>query len=224
MTQPNDYLAFDWFQRPLPDNIELSPCVFIESSNVFAAFHSELKPGLIMGEGSGAYDASLIATGPTASIEVGAYTCLNSVSLIADRAITIGAHCLLAWGTVVTDAPVPRPCHVGRHRHVIAEIASDPLRRQRPMTEPKPVHIADNVWIGFDSVITGGVGIGRGAIIGCKTLITEDIPPYAVGVGNPYRVVRLLEADDDDEARIRALREFGLAPAAQDKRQIGKFV
>jgi acetyltransferase-like isoleucine patch superfamily enzyme len=72
------------------------------------------------------------------------------------------------------------------------------------------VCIEDNVWVGFDSVVMGGVTIGRGAIVGCKTVISEDIPPYAIVVGNPPRIIRFLEADDDEASRCAALEEFGL--------------
>jgi len=208
----NDHLKHDWFHRPLPENIELGQNVYIESSYVFAAFFSELHPGLVMGEGSGAYGLSPLGTGAGGRIQVGAYTCLNSTSLIADAIITIGAHCLFAWGAVVTDQRIPVSADAVARRRALLETASDPVRRLRPATEPKPVHIGDNVWVGFDSVITGGVNVGHGAVIGCKTMITEDVPPYAIVVGNPCRLLRYLQADDGEEARSAALREFGLAP------------
>jgi carbonic anhydrase/acetyltransferase-like protein (isoleucine patch superfamily) len=210
MTWTNDHLAADWFRRPLPANLQLSRNVYIWSSYVFAAFHSEMQPGLVMEEGSGAYDLSLLATGPEARISVGAYTCLKGASLIAEQSIVIGAHCLISWGAVITDALVPCSCDLDRRRGALLETASDPQRRLRALADTRPVNVADNVWIGFDSVLCGGVSIGRGAVVGCKTLITEDVPPYAIVVGNPCRIVRFLEPDDHEEARIAALREFGI--------------
>jgi acetyltransferase-like isoleucine patch superfamily enzyme len=44
-------------------------------------------------------------------------------------------------------------------------------------------------------------------VVGCKTVVAEDVPPYAVVVGSPARVVRYLDADDTAEERGRALRE-----------------
>jgi len=210
----NGHLEGDWFHRPLPANIELHPNVYIESSYVFAAFFSELQPGLTMGESSGAYGMSSLGTGPRGRIQVGAYTCLNSTGLLADTSISIGSHCLFAWGAMVTDGRIPETSEAGARSHALIETASDPLRRLRPMTQPNPVYIGENVWVGFDSVICGNVTIGRGAIIGCKTVITEDVPPYALVVGNPCRVLRFLEADDTEDVRLTALREFGLAPGS----------
>ena len=59
MMWQNDHLAYDWFQRPLPENVELGANVYIESSYVFAPFFSQRRPGLIMDDGSGAYDVRL---------------------------------------------------------------------------------------------------------------------------------------------------------------------
>lgn len=51
--------------------------------------------------------------------------------------------------------------------------------------------IGNDVWIGREAVIMPGVTIGDGAIIGTRAQVTRDVPPYAVVVGNPGRVVRM---------------------------------
>lgn len=55
-----------------------------------------------------------------------------------------------------------------------------------------PLVIEDDVWIGFGATILGGVKIGRGAIIGAGTMVTKDVAPFTVVVGNPMRVIKLL--------------------------------
>lgn len=50
--------------------------------------------------------------------------------------------------------------------------------------------IGDGVWIGHNVIILPEVTIGNGAIIGAGSVVTKDIPPYAVAVGNPARVIR----------------------------------
>ena len=56
--------------------------------------------------------------------------------------------------------------------------------------ERKPVYIGDDAWIGANSIILPGITIGCGAIIGAGSVVTKDIPPFAVAVGNPARVIR----------------------------------
>lgn len=51
------------------------------------------------------------------------------------------------------------------------------------------VTIEDDVWIGFGAAVLPGVHIGKGAVIGAKTVVTRDVPPYAIMVGNPARQV-----------------------------------
>ena len=104
----------------------------------------------------------------------------------------------------------PRPCDVEQRSRALIETAGGPLRSLRPMTDAQPVQIADNVRVRFDSVVVGGVSIGHDAITGCKTVITEDVPPYAIVVGNPYRILRFLGADDTEEARTAGPQEFAL--------------
>lgn len=53
-----------------------------------------------------------------------------------------------------------------------------------------PIRIEDKVWIGAGAIILPGVTIGAGSVIGAGAIVTKDIPPYSVAMGNPCRVVR----------------------------------
>jgi acetyltransferase-like isoleucine patch superfamily enzyme len=57
----------------------------------------------------------------------------------------------------------------------------------------KQITICDDVWIGFNSTILKGVFVGRGAIIGSNTVVTKDVPPFAVVVGNPAKIIKYTE-------------------------------
>ena len=50
--------------------------------------------------------------------------------------------------------------------------------------------VGNDVWIGQNVTIMPGVHIGDGSIIGTNSVVAKDIPPYAIAVGNPCRVVR----------------------------------
>jgi acetyltransferase-like isoleucine patch superfamily enzyme len=52
------------------------------------------------------------------------------------------------------------------------------------------VTIGSDVWIAAEAVILSGVTVGHGAVIGTHAVVTKDVPPYAVVVGNPGRVVK----------------------------------
>ena len=50
--------------------------------------------------------------------------------------------------------------------------------------------VGHDVWIGSHAKILSGVKIGNGAIIGANSLVTKDIPDYAIAAGNPIRIIR----------------------------------
>lgn len=63
-----------------------------------------------------------------------------------------------------------------------------------------PVRIHDGVWIGCNATILMGVTIGEGAIIGAGAVVTKDVPPFAIAVGVPARVVGRRGVDADAAA------------------------
>lgn len=62
----------------------------------------------------------------------------------------------------------------------------------RPLIS-RPVSIGDRVWIGEQVCILPGVTIGEGAIIGAGSVVTRDVPPRSIAVGNPARVTRMFD-------------------------------
>ncbi|WP_436736213.1 CatB-related O-acetyltransferase [Streptomyces sp. BBFR102] len=64
--------------------------------------------------------------------------------------------------------------------------------------------VGHDVWIGYGATIMPGVRIGHGAIIASGSVVTDDIPDYAIAGGNPARVIRH-RYDEQDTARLLAL-------------------
>jgi galactoside O-acetyltransferase len=208
MTRGPTYLDHDWYPGGIPGNVILGADVYLDSAYGFERFSSIEDPGMVLGDACGAYDRATFVVGPRGRVTVGAYTVLNGVNILCNDRITVGAHCLLAWGAVLTDTWIERATSLEARRAAVRAAARDD-RRPLPQAErPRPVTLEDNVWVGFDAVVLPGVTLGRGCIVGSKTVIAQNVPPYAVVVGNPARIVRMLSPDDTVTAVAEAFAEF----------------
>lgn len=97
---------------------------------------------------------------------------------------SIGKNSFVQSGTYIGSHVMIAPdcgIYTMNHGHQRIDI---PMREQG-LTKPKHVIIEDDVWIGTKTVILPGVRIGKGAIIGAGAVVTKDIPPYSIAVGNP---------------------------------------
>lgn len=197
----------DWYRSPLPENIAVGDNVYIDTAYGFAPFLSRRTPGLVLGDGCGLYDRTTLSVGPNGQVNIGAFTCLNGTYLVCNDRVTIGEHCLLAWGVLLTDSWIGPGATIGARAAALHAAALHPDRYVPPPTAPRPVTLEDNVWVGFGSVVLPGVTLGHGCIVGCKSIVSRDIPPYAVAVGDPPRIVRYLDRTDTETERARAFRE-----------------
>lgn len=59
-----------------------------------------------------------------------------------------------------------------------------------------PIEIGNSVWIGGNVVINPGIKIGDNTVIGSGSVVTKNIPPNVVAVGNPCKVLRSITEDD----------------------------
>lgn len=105
--------------------------------------------------------------------------------------------------------------------HPINGISTAPMfystKKQNGMTlstvdkveERKPISIGNDVFIGANVTVLDGVTIGDGAVIGAGAVVSKDIPPYAVAVGCPIRIIKYrFEHDQIDELQRIKWWEF----------------
>jgi virginiamycin A acetyltransferase len=74
------------------------------------------------------------------------------------------------------------------------------------------VAIGHDVWLGSQAMILSGLTIGHGAVVAARSVVTRDVPPYAIVAGNPARVVRL-RLPEAQVAALLAARWWELPPA-----------
>jgi acetyltransferase-like isoleucine patch superfamily enzyme len=69
------------------------------------------------------------------------------------------------------------------------------------------INIGTNVWFGSNSIVLGGVTVGYGSIIGAGSVVTKDIPPFSIAVGNPCKVIKRFDFNSSAWVRIEKFDE-----------------
>lgn len=122
--------------------------------------------------------------------KIGSYSYVGRNSLVQNT--TIGKFCSIA-----------NDVFIGLGTHPISRFSTSPLFYNRYNTfkielietdlqvvEYKPIIIGNDVWIGARAILLDGVTVGHGAIIAANSVVTRDVPPYAIVGGVPARVLK----------------------------------
>lgn len=149
-----------------------------------------------------------IQVGPRAEIhsgKVGRYLFVN-IDTVIYGGVDIGRFCTFA-----------RHCQIGGDEHPMHYLSTsyfrisrdwfvnDPISRSADQLKHRPFHkksrggnntIGNDVWVGAGAIVLRGVNIGDGAVVGAGSIVTKDVPPYAIVAGNPARVVRMRFGDE----------------------------
>lgn len=188
-------LPWDWYSGTIPENVELDETAFVETSFSFFLYRSQEPVGARIGRGASTYLGTMFDVGPRGRVSLGDYALVHGARIICDAEVEIGDYALISWNVVLMDSYRVPLDPVERRR----ELERVPTRQPRCFdanVPARPVRIGRNVWIGFDACVMPGVTIGEGAIVGARSVVFEDVPPYTVVAGNPARVIRKLKVEE----------------------------
>lgn len=102
----------------------------------------------------------------------------------------VGVNCVVGGRTYIGNNVMMGPdciMYSYSHAHDRLDIPMD----QQGFEKPTPIHIGDDVWIGARVIILPGVNIGSHCIIGAGSVVTKDVPDYAIVGGVPAKIIRM---------------------------------
>jgi acetyltransferase-like isoleucine patch superfamily enzyme len=174
--------------------IEYHPSVDITKLNIEVRNVSLKKKYLIIGEGSVLF-GNYIFENEYGNIQIGNNTFIGGGTFISITGIEIGNDVMISWGCTVIDNDA--------HSILSTERVEDVKQWKRGLdngeigfykdwskVRSSKIVIKSKAWIGFNSIILKGVTIGEGAIVGAGSVVTKDVPDFAVVAGNPARVIK----------------------------------
>ena len=145
-------------------------------------------------------------TSPDSRVSVGRYTYGNPRIMIwmEHERVTVGSFCSIADNVTIFAG--------GEHNHhwpttyPLRVAFNDPMANKdgHPATKGHTI-IGHDVWLGYGSTILSGVVIGDGAVIAAHSVVTQDVPSYAIYAGNPA-VLKKMRFDASTIRRLQALQ------------------
>jgi galactoside O-acetyltransferase len=126
------------------------------------------------------------------SVTVGDRTYIGASHIVCHTKVALGDDVMISWGVTIVDHDSHALNAAARRDDVLLWAQG---RKSWAGVKISPVNIGSRAWIGFGATILKGVTVGEGAVIGAKSVVTRDVPPYCVVAGNPARVVRELSKD-----------------------------
>lgn len=187
-------LPDDWFDGTVPPNVVIDDEAYVETTFSFLLFQSRRPEGVRVGKGASVYLGTMFDVGEAGRVAFGDFTLCNGARIVCDQEITIGDHTLISWNVVLMDT-YRVPFDPALRRAAVARAGSGWPRRVDGGAEARPIRIGRTAWIGFDACVLPGVTIGDGAIVGARSVVSEDVEPYTVVAGNPARMIRRIDPD-----------------------------
>lgn len=144
-------------------------------------------------------------------LSMGAFSYVRTPLIAPD--FRIGRYSSVATGVELSDQEHPldrvstHPFTTHQHMRELAkkEFGKNVSTHHHQFAGPAPV-IGNDVWIGKDAIIKRGVTIGDGAVIGARSLVTKDVPPFAIVGGSPAKFIKYRIDDEDLRERMLSVR------------------
>jgi maltose O-acetyltransferase len=106
----------------------------------------------------------------------------------------IGARTFVNFGLVALDAApitIGDDVQIGPNVQLLTPThPTDPALRRDKWEAAEPIRVGHNVWLGGGVVVLPGVSIGNDTVVGAGAVVTKDLPPNVMAVGNPARIIR----------------------------------
>ena len=158
---------------------------------------------------------------------------INSGATIVDS--SIGRYSYTCYDDEIVNCEIGQFCSIsddviiGGAEHPMNWVSTSPVFQNVKHSGPKKrfakhefegiprTVIGNDVWVGKRAIIKAGVNIGDGAVVGAGSVVTKDVPPYAIVAGVPAKIIRY-RFDEETIAELLKVQWWNLSDGNLEKR------
>ena len=178
-------IAVDPIQKLIENgNLILGEDCLLQAFTIFSHEYKQNFPNVTIGDGCHLM-GQIELFSPDAKVTIGNRVSIGpNTKLFCREEITIGDDVMISWGCTLMDS--------NAHSLLSAERQSDVTDwkngyqyKNWDVVASKPIHVQSKSWVGFNTIITKGVTLGEGTIVGCGSVVTKSTKSFSVVGGNP---------------------------------------
>jgi acetyltransferase-like isoleucine patch superfamily enzyme len=136
-----------------------------------------------------------------AKFSIGDYTYGDPIIDDFDEKLTIGKYCSIARGVTFVLGGEHNTNWATTYPFNTIFLEKNHIKGH-PLSKG-PILVGNDVWLGTDAIVLSGVSIGDGAVVAARSVVTKNIPPYAIVGGNPAKILKFRFDDASIEKLLK---------------------
>ncbi|MFL7902618.1 acyltransferase [Azospirillum argentinense] len=175
---------------------------FGNNVQVIGYSHIAIGPGTVVGDNSW---LNVCDRSNGRRLVIGSKVCIGRNAMInAADGVEIGDFCLFAPRVYISDVD-------HEYEDVTLPIVTQGLRRHGILI------VEENCWLGINTVLSGGLSVGRGSVVAANSVVLADVPPFSVVAGIPARVIKMYDPELMEWRRIRSAEDTVMVDGARER-------
>lgn len=182
----------EWDYAELPAQVQLGTSVWLERRQSFDRVRSRHADALVIGDRVRVFTWTNFSIEQEGRMEIRADAVVVGAQFMCSSWISVGERAVLSYGVIVADADF-HPVDAQERRADCEANAPEGDRSLRRPFPSRPVVIGADAQVGIGAVLLKGTTLGPGAVVAAGAVVTGEVPGGMGAVGNPARVVPLVE-------------------------------
>ena len=170
-------------------NVIIGANTIMDRLNIYIQTPIPNVPYVIIGDDC-MLSGQILIHGNNARVKVGNRVFMGDDSKIFCReSISLDDDIMISWGCTLIDTNA-HSLHSAERKNDVTDWKKGPEFKNWDVVKSIPIHIKSQCWIGFNAIITKGVTLSEGTVLGSGSVLTKSTEPFGVYAGNPAKFIK----------------------------------